>query len=396
MRLSDLTILNLTSFLKSQAYLQPVMMLFYMENGLTVADFFFYQGIVCFAELLLGLPCGWLADRFQKKYMLILAYSMLLLRYSLWFFLRGWLVILIGELCYAFYKSLFQSSAEGYIYQYLCDHQLEKKNLHNYGKFNSAMSSGSAVAALLGALLFKEVGISLVLIVQIAIIALSILLLIFIAPVNRAVKEKDSAREMFSFRLLAVELKNSSLKYYILLSALLTSITALLVNSFQPLMILGSVPVILYGFVYFLNHITRAISSFYASKVIRYLGITKLGIVILVILFPVFASIFMIAQNNVNAVEVLSLLVLACIGIAFILALNVGIVSILQEKTKIDNRSMMASVNNTTTRLFSSVLLFVNTWLVKNGSLTYEALLGCFVLSVCVFLIFRLIGKSEN
>ncbi len=50
MKPTNLTLLNITIFLKSQSYLLPIMLLFYIQNGLTTADFFFFQGIVCFVE----------------------------------------------------------------------------------------------------------------------------------------------------------------------------------------------------------------------------------------------------------------------------------------------------------------------------------------------------------
>ena len=391
-RITDLTALNLTAFFKSQSYLLPVMLLFYNENGLTVADFFFFQGIVLFAELLFGLPGGYIADRWQKKYILIFSYAMLLLRYSLWLFFRGYWIVLFGEICYAIYKSLFQSSAEGYIYQYLCDRESSKKNLSKYGKFNFASSMGSAVSALLGALIFKQTGIKIVLVIQIIIIVISILLLIFLKPVNKAVPSMNSYRKLFSFSQLALQLKNSNLKFYIITSSIFAATTSLLVNTFQPLLQFGEVPVIYFGAIYFFNHITRAFSSLHINNLINKLGMKTLSYIIYFSMFIAFASMFIIIQYNVSS-AIIPLLIFICLSIALQLGLNISITSHLQEHTQIDNRSMMASVNNTSIRLCSSLVLFANTYIIKNYGLAYESYLGIAIIMILTFILPKLKSK---
>lgn len=54
-------------FLRSQLYLAPVLLLFYQQNGLTIADFVLFQGIFQLTGILFEIPCGYIADVIPKK-----------------------------------------------------------------------------------------------------------------------------------------------------------------------------------------------------------------------------------------------------------------------------------------------------------------------------------------
>ena len=386
MKLSNLALLNITVFLKSQSYLLPVILLFYIQNGLDAADFFFFQGIVSFTELILGLPGGYLSDYFSKKTILIFSYFMLFMRYALWLCFGGYWIILSGEICYAIYKSLFQSAAEGYIYQYLSDNEKTAKNLKKFGKFNAAASLGSAFSSLFGTYIFKHTGFVVVLSVQLCIISLGIFLLICIKPVNKAKYEKQRAYHTFKdFISLGKTFYNSKLKFYILTSGIFIAVTSLFVNTFQPLMKFGNVPLMFFGYVYFFNHITRFISSLYTDKIIKICNLKMLGYVCFILCLISFVLMFYIIKYDLFFM-VVPLLLFACIGVALVLCLNIGVVSFLQEHSVLENRSMMASLNNTFMRFSSSLILFINTFILEHIGFQYEPVLGivCLVAAFCM------------
>lgn len=396
MKLTNLTLLNITVFLKSQSYLLPVMLLFYIQNGLDAADFFFFQGIVGVTELILGLPCGYLADYFSKKTILLFSYLMLFMRYALWLCFGGYWTILIGELCYAFYKSLFQSTAEGYIYQYLCENKEQASNLGKYSWFNAAASIGSAVSALLGALIFKQIGVQVVLIVQLIVVTLGIILLCFIKPVSKEdYTEKRAYKTFTCFLRLLVLLKNSDLKFYIIISGIFTAVTFLLLNTFQPLMHLGNVPVLFFGGIYFINHITRAIAGGYTYKILERISMKDLGLICYTINMLSFLLIYIVIKHSLF-VAIMPLLIFICLGIALQLSFNVGVVSHLQEHTELGNRSMMASFNNTFMRLVSSITLLANTAVVKTWGLMYEPVLGILLIGGTILLLPLLSAKRKS
>lgn len=396
MKLPNLTLLNITVFLKSQSYLLPVMLLFYIQNGLNAADFFFFQGIVGVTELILGLPCGYLADYFSKKTILLISYLMLLMRYVLWLCFGGYWAILFGELCYAFYKSLFQSTAEGYIYQYLCENKEQESNLGKYSWFNAAASIGSAVSSLLGALIFKQIGMQIVLVVQLSVVAIGIILLCFIKPVRKGnYVEKRVHKTFTSFLRLLVLLKISNLKFYIIISGIFTAVTSLLLNTFQPLMHLGNVPVLFFGGIYFINHMTRAIAGGCTYKILERVTMKDMGFICYIINMLSFLFIYVVIKYS-WFIAIMPLLVFICVSIALQLSFNVGVVSHLQEHTEVGNRSMMASFNNTFMRLVSSTLLLANAAVVKSMGLIYEPILGILLMGGTILLLPYLSDKRKS
>ena len=47
--------------------LTPVLLLFYLSNGLTVGDYFLFQGIMTLLTLFLEIPIGYITDRTSIK-----------------------------------------------------------------------------------------------------------------------------------------------------------------------------------------------------------------------------------------------------------------------------------------------------------------------------------------
>jgi MFS family permease len=377
--ISDLTALNITSFLKSQSYILPVILLFYNQNGLSVADYLYFQSILCFAELIFGLPSGRLADRWQKKYVMLLSCFMLFTRYALWLFCKGYYIVLAGEICYALYKCLFQCSAEGYIYQYLCDHKKERINLKKYGYFNYYASIGTAISALLGAVIFKYTGIRVILCIQMLIVAASIFLLAKIEPVKvQPTTNRQSIRNIIA---LCKQLKNTDLKFYILITSFFSALTILFVNSFQPLMQFGNVPIVLLGTVYFFNNITRAGTSLKADKIIKFIGLRKMAKLVNLLFAIMFIAMYVVLKNNLST-YILPLLLAVCLTIAMQLCLHIGIVSYLQENSTISTRSTISSVCNTSIRLITTIVLFIGTSNVKDNGLITEVPTGLAVVVI--------------
>ena len=83
---ATLKLLNFSVFLRSHLFLLPVLFLFYQQYGITVGDFFLLQGLSALLCLLLDVPCGYLADIYSKKKVLIFSGTLLFLRFALLYF----------------------------------------------------------------------------------------------------------------------------------------------------------------------------------------------------------------------------------------------------------------------------------------------------------------------
>ena len=88
--------LNIALFLRAMLLLSPVMLLFYQENGLTVSELFFFQGIFYLFSVLLEIPVGYLSDSISKKNVLFLSLFVFFLINLLWLFFNGYYIILAG------------------------------------------------------------------------------------------------------------------------------------------------------------------------------------------------------------------------------------------------------------------------------------------------------------
>ena len=153
---NKLRFLNISCFLQTQIFMLPVLFLFYQHCGLTVGDFFLFQGIFSLSALLFEIPMGYLADVFSKRNVLILSYTFFLMRLCLWlcFAQYGYWILLIGEILYAAQKASFAGVVDSYIYEYLKINRVAKKMQKHYGHMNFFMSLGTAFSSLIGVFLF--------------------------------------------------------------------------------------------------------------------------------------------------------------------------------------------------------------------------------------------------
>ena len=85
------------SFFRSQMLLLPVLFLFYQENGLTVSDYFFFQGLMTLCTILLEIPIGYISDKISSKYILMVSIILLCCRSLIWLLCRGYYIVLLGE-----------------------------------------------------------------------------------------------------------------------------------------------------------------------------------------------------------------------------------------------------------------------------------------------------------
>ena len=169
--------LDLACFLRSQLYLAPVLLLFYQQNGLTIADFVLFQGIFQLTGILFEVPCGYIADVISKKKVLILAFACFFLRAALWLSFSGFYIVLLGELFNALSRAFLSGVYDSYIYDYLKHENRTGRMLKECGKTNFAMSSGAMFAAVFSAVLYDNFGTVILLSLEFILTLVSIILL---------------------------------------------------------------------------------------------------------------------------------------------------------------------------------------------------------------------------
>ncbi len=394
-----LKIFNWSTFLQTQIFMLPVLLLFYQQNGLSVGDYFLFQGIFSITALLFEVPAGYIGDIFPRKNILILSYGLFLCRLVLWFFFAhyGYWIILAGEILYSASKSFYSGVADGYVYDYLKAGGKSSEMLKQYGRLNCFMASGAAISALLGAYFYqhlsawsmascgKDYGFLILILIEIVYNTAAIALLFFLPKVPSAKKKIKSVFEKYKdlFRITKNALTNPDIKYHMFYSGLLAGTTMVFVWSFQPLMKSALVPVGLFGVIYFINHLFRALASYFLPETMKYFSLPLFGS----LTFVMFIISFLIAMELAHLENPplwlsLTLLTFICLTIGFQLTVTLASVSRLHMLVGSDIRSTVASVNNMIGRFIAGLFLILFKFLLDGVSIQTS-----FLIYLCVFML---------
>ena len=266
--------LNLSFFFIQAQFLLPVMLLFYFENGLTVQDYLLFQSITYILYMFFSVPVGYISDHISKKYVLIIGYLLNIGRLFLYLFLRGYAVILIGEILMTFVRFFVIGIADSYIFEYLKERKQESKMLNFTGTALSFMSFGVAVGSLFGPMIYRFWGFEVLLLIEFLFSTIGIFILFRFPKTKIYNKQGHTLKDLKAA--CSVLWKNQNIRWLIIYNILLYSATTIFVSTFQPLMKLSLVPVILFGGIYFSNHMIRGISSRLTRKFVSFLGLRKL------------------------------------------------------------------------------------------------------------------------
>ena len=392
--INPLSVLNFATFLQYQRFVMPISFLFYIYNGLNFSDFILCQSIYSVTCLLGKFFMGFVGDIFSKKYVLIAAYLLFMIRVVLWINFSGFWIVLSGEILYGLFKSLYRGNVDSYIYEYLEQKKSGSEMIDKYGKWAFYTSLGSAVSCIAGVILYKFYGFHTILYIELItqVLAISCLLLLpntkakngkKIEPLTYIKNIINGAKSVFT---------NTKVNYNVYYSAMLTGFTSIFVWNFQPLLKLSSAPVILYGIINFINQIFRAIGGLiakdFASKLKKYL--------IAIEYFAVLSSfILLIAGYYIkNYIFIFCALFIICMAIILFMIFNVFNISNLHKNTENSGRATSASVN-TFAEDFASFILLLNFKFIYDKLGIYNTL-TIFMVFACIILFPAFSKRFQN
>lgn len=389
-----LKIFNFSTFLQTQILMLPVLYLFYQENGLDAGDLFLIQGIFSITALLFEIPAGYIGDIFPRRNVLIFSYSLFLMRLILWYFFRGYWIIVVGEILYSMSKAFYSGVADGYIYDYLKSQGKTKKMLTGYGRLNFWMSTGTALASLVGPFLYERYGFPVLIIIEMILNTAAIALL-FLLPKVASFHKKNKgivAKYRDLYQITKNTLSNEQLRPYIFYSGIIAATTTVFVWGFQPLMKMSFMPIEWFGIIYFVNHACRALASFCLPHTFKIFSLKEIGKLTYVLYILSFLGIFAITQfpewgkADEQTAPIISFAILSfiCIAIGFQLSFTLSSVSRLHSLVSSEVRSTSSSVNNLISRLMSGILLISLKFVLDYISMSEAFLvyLGIFMFSI--------------
>ncbi len=396
--------LDLACFLRSQLYLAPVLLYFYQQNGLSIADFVLFQGIFQLTGIIFEIPCGYIADVISKKKVLILAFLCFFLRATLWLNFSGVFIVFLGELFNALSRAFLSGVYDSYIYDYLRNQNKTKRMLKECGKTNFAMSSGAMFAALFSAVLYKHFGTSVLLSLEFTLSFISICLLTTLPNPPSARPHAITLMQKFTEikETTIATMKNKNINIYILYSALLFSTTSLFCWCFQPLLKLSAAPILMFSLVSVINHALRAGFSYYVNKLKNFFGFNRLLVVTTFLCLYSFACMTLSFYFKMPYITCISL-VFVCIGIGFQLSFAIANISHIHNFALEETRATISSVNNMLQQSISGISLICFKFVIEpyhnipglSFSLAFT-LFGIFYMSLFSFLLYKIHHKNRH
>lgn len=361
-KLNPLSMLNCATFFQYQRFVMPISFLFYLHNGLTFSQFILCQSIFNATCLIGKILFGVIGDIISKKYVIIFAYLLFLLRVVLWINFSGFWIILAGEILYGLFKAFYRGNVDSYIYEYLESNNLNADMVKRYGKLSFYNSLGSAVSCFAGVILYKFYGFKTILYLELFTQIIALICLCFLPNIQTARKHRIKSKVVYYFRSvkksIAKVIKNAKINYYVYYSAMLSGLTSVFVWNFQPLLKMSSAPVFLYGIVNFINQILRAAGGYTSKEILA--KFSKSGLFVAEFVSVVLSFGLLIAGYFMkNCVFTVGALVLICFAIYLFVVFNIFTVSKVHEITYDYKRAVTSSANTFFEDFMSFFLLIV-------------------------------------
>jgi len=132
---------------------QPVIVIFWLKNGLTMADVMLLKSIHGIAVLLLEIPTGIITDRYGAKISFVFASAIYVLSLVVYSFGHSFYIFLIAEIIAAFGTALVSGSDSAYVYTFLDNQGNAEMFSEVIGKIHSFRLFSQTVAGILGGII---------------------------------------------------------------------------------------------------------------------------------------------------------------------------------------------------------------------------------------------------
>lgn len=385
--------LNLFGFsclLRQQTFLLPVVLLWYQLNGLSDADFIFFQGFFILLGLFFEVPCGYLADTFSKKYVLLTSFSLFLARSLLWLTFRGTGIIIVGEIMVVLSRCMFQGIYDSYVYEYLQKQNQSDKIVKYCGLVNFCLNVGTGSASLVCSLVYPRYCLQTLLILEIITTSVALLIMSAMPKTSSGSNKLPIKQHLQQIKQTFVStLTNKNIRPYLFLTAIFASSTYVFIWNFQPIMKATNVPVIFFGYVYFCNFLFRALTSYTSAWLKQKINYKILVRLLVVYIVSAFGALALSASLNLPFAT-LTTIFFICIGIGFQLLFHILTISEIQKHSLSQGRATASSVNNLFSQGLSGLILMSFKFLFNKMSFSeiYLLYLGIFIALLCAYFVY--------
>jgi len=260
----------------------PVIILFFIENGLTVQQIMFVQAAYSLSVAFFELPSGYFSDKLGRRLTLILGmlltiagYLVIGVAYDFWWFVAAEITMGLGG-------SFISGTDSALLYDSLIQLKRQDKYLKLEGRMYSVSTFSEAVAAIFGGWLAAEFGMRSTIYAFLCFLFIALVCAWFLVEPKAAQTSKNvrSNRPKDIFRYTFFEHKY--LRWFVILSASIGAATLTIAWFSQVYMEYIELKVETIGWLWSALNLTAAVFSFLAHYVYRFLS--KFQVVVGIIL----------------------------------------------------------------------------------------------------------------
>lgn len=145
-------------FLKNLRFFEPFLMLFFIEKGLSYLQIGVLYSIREIGVNILEIPTGIIADAFGRRKTMVFSFACYIIAFFIFNFSTSFTVFIFAMICFSFGEAFRTGTHKAMIFEYLRINGWTAQKVHYYGHTRSASQIGSAVSAVIAALIVYYTG----------------------------------------------------------------------------------------------------------------------------------------------------------------------------------------------------------------------------------------------
>jgi MFS family permease len=149
---------SLYGFLKNLRFFEPFLLLMFRDGGLSFLQIGLLYSVRDITTNLFEIPAGFLADSFGRRRAMVFSFTAYIFSFLMFFFYQGFLPFTLAMIVFALAEALRTGTHKALILEHLKLEGIQHLKVSYYGRTRSASQLGSALNALLAALLVFATG----------------------------------------------------------------------------------------------------------------------------------------------------------------------------------------------------------------------------------------------
>ncbi len=247
---SNIIKLYFFNFFIGFSLISGILIPFYLiYGGFTFFEFMLLQSYYAIIVIIFEIPCGIIADRFSKKFALILAGISYLLIPFVYGFAPNKLLFIVGETLFAFSNALISGTNEAIVYENLRKVGKESLIMKIMARNDGMFLLGIVMSAPLGSIIANLISIRMVVFLMIIPYLICLIITFTIHKISGVGDTKKSSAQIVNsgFKLLW---KNKILKILVFEKIIIEIIIIFLVYTYQYYILIEfSIPLFYFGFI---------------------------------------------------------------------------------------------------------------------------------------------------